>query len=143
AFTGSKGGKFLGACVDMGAFSDQALTLAALAPFAETPTTITGIGHIRLQECDRIAAIVRELQRLGVRCEELADGVRIYPSQNRIHGGVVNTYDDHRVAMSFALIGLRVPGVVIDNPLCCKKTFEDYFNVFGSVCQTLQSPEGR
>ncbi len=137
-FAGPGGGKFRGIKADMGAFSDQALTLAALAPFAATPTTITGIGHIRLQECDRIAAICKELTKLGVCVEELADGVCIYPAE-KIHGGIIDTYDDHRVAMAFSLIGLRVPGIVIDNPLCCKKTFENYFDLFGSVCRELNN----
>lgn len=137
-FAGPGGGKFRGIKADMGAFSDQALTLAALAPFAATPTTITGIGHIRLQECDRIAAICKELTKLGVCVEELADGVCIYPVE-KIHGGIIDTYDDHRVAMAFSLIGLRVPGIVIDNPLCCKKTFENYFDLFGSVCRELNN----
>ncbi len=135
---GPVGGRLRGVEADMHAFSDQALTLAALAPFADTPTVITGIGHIRGQECDRIAAICTELKRLGVFCEELADGVRIDPARSCIHGGTVHTYDDHRVAMSFSLVGLRVPDVVIDNPDCCRKTFEDYFDVFGSVCREMK-----
>ncbi len=133
ALRGVEGGKFHGVEVDMHSFSDQALTLAALAPFGDTPTTITGIGHIRGQECDRIAAICTELTKLGVRCEEFGDGVRIYPAEE-IHGGRICTYDDHRVAMSFSLVGLRVPGIVIDHPSCCRKTFENYFQVFEDFC---------
>ncbi len=135
ALQGPEGGVLHGVTVDMHAFSDQALTLAAVAPFADSPTTITGIGHIRYQECNRIQAIVTELTRLGVRCEELDDGVRIYPGE--IHGGTVKTYEDHRVAMSFSLIGLRVPGIVIDDPMCCRKTFEDYFKVLDAVLNEL------
>ncbi len=134
---GPANGRLHGVTVDMHAFSDQALTLAALAPFADAPTQITGIGHIRGQECDRIAAICTELGKLGVCCEELADGVRIDPANARLHGGTVHTYDDHRVAMSFALLGLRIPGIVIDNPSCCRKTFENYFELFGSVCHKV------
>lgn len=133
ALRGAESGKFQGVEVDMHAFSDQALTLAALAPFADTPTTITGIRHLRNQECDRIAAIYTELSKLGVCCEEFSDGVRIYPAEN-IYGGRVCTYEDHRVAMSFALIGLRVPGIVIEHPSCCRKTFENYFQVFEDLC---------
>lgn len=77
------------------------------------------IGHIRLQESDRIHAIVTELERLGVRVEEEQDAVKIYPSD--VKPAVVQTYDDHRMAMSFALIGLKVDGIVIDNYECCKK----------------------
>ena len=78
------------------------------------------------------------MTKLGVCVEELADGVCIYPAE-KIHGGIIDTYDDHRVAMAFSLIGLRVPGIVIDNPLCCKKTFENYFDLFGSVCRELNN----
>ena len=132
---GPKGGKFSGVDVDMSSFSDQALTLAVLAPFADSPTTITGIGHTRGQESNRIAVILSELSRLGVRCEELFDGIKIYPGN--IHGGVVSTYDDHRVAMSFALAGLRVPGIIIENPLCCRKTFEGYFETLEQTADQL------
>lgn len=138
ALKGPAAGAFHGVTVDMHAFSDQALTLAALAPFADTPTTITGISHIRGQECDRLAAMKNELTKLNVFCEELSDGIRIYPANGHIRGGVVDTYDDHRVAMSFALIGLRVPGIVIDHPMCCRKTFENYFDVLDSACQALK-----
>lgn len=121
---------FHGVTADMSACSDQAITLAAIAPFADTPTTITGIGHIRFQESDRIHAIVTELARMGIRCEE--DSVS--PGSVTIHPGVpqpraVNTYEDHRMAMGFSLIGLRVPGVDIHDPGCCRKTFADYFKV--------------
>ena len=86
---------------------------------------------LRLQESDRIHAIVTELARLGVRVEEEQDAVKIYPSD--VKPAVVQTYDDHRMAMSFALIGLKVDGIVIDNYECCKKTFENYFKVLESI----------
>ncbi len=124
-----------GFTVDMSAFSDQALTLAAIAPFADAPITITGIGHIRLQECDRIKAIVNNLEVLGIQTEEKEDQVTIYPGTPR--GGEVETYDDHRVAMSFALTGLRTEGVVIKNPSCCKKTFAEYFEVLEDTLKQL------
>lgn len=124
-----------GFTVDMSSYSDQALTLAAIAPFADGPVTITGIGHIRLQECDRIAAIVNNLGTLGIRVEETQDTVTIYPGVPK--GGVIDTYDDHRVAMSFALTGLRTEGVVIENPSCCKKTFAEYFDVLEEVLKEL------
>ena len=97
--------------IDMNDFSDQSMTLAAIAPFAKEPVYIKNIGHIRLQESDRIHAIVTELARLGVRVEEEQDAVKIYPSD--VKPAVVQTYDDHRMAMSFALIGLKVDGIVI------------------------------
>ena len=120
----------------MSAFSDQALTLAAIAPFADAPITITGIGHIRLQECDRIAAIVNNLTALGIKVEEKTDEVTIYPGVSK--GCELKTYEDHRVAMSFALTGLRTEGVRILNPSCCKKTFAEYFDVLEEVLTELQ-----
>jgi 3-phosphoshikimate 1-carboxyvinyltransferase len=111
---------------DMNAISDTAMTLAVLAPFAETPVRIRGVGHIRLQESDRLAAVTTELRRLGARVVERDDGWEIEPSA--LHGGAVETYDDHRIAMAFALAGLRVPGVVVLDPGCVAKTFPSYFD---------------
>ncbi len=111
---------------DMSAISDTSLTLAVLAPFADSPTTVTGIAHSRLQECDRIAAICTELTKLGVQVEEYPDGFTIYPAA-QIAPATIETYHDHRVAMSFALIGLKVPGITIANPACVAKTFPDYW----------------
>lgn len=136
AVTGPNGGALKGGfTIDMSTFSDQALTLAAIAPFADGPITITGIGHIRLQECDRIAAITKNLTTLGIRVEEKEDEVTIYPGTPT--GGIIETYDDHRVAMSFALTGLRTEGVFIENPSCCKKTFAEYFEVLENVMEEL------
>lgn len=120
-------GIFHGITADMSACSDQAITLAAIAPFADGPTTITGIGHIRFQESDRIAAITAELSKMGIRCEERKDSITIHPGTPA--PSLVETYDDHRMAMGFSLTGLRSPGIVINNPGCCRKTFEDYFEV--------------
>lgn len=125
-----------GFTVDMSAFSDQALTLAAIAPFADAPITIVGIGHIRLQECDRIRAIVDNLHKMGIRVDEKEDAVTIYPGQPQ--GCDVETYDDHRVAMSFALTGLRAEGINILNPSCCRKTFAQYFDVLEDVMRQLE-----
>ncbi len=128
--TGPSNKCFLGISVDMSACSDQAITLAAIAPFASTPTTITGIGHIRFQESDRISAIVTELSRMGIRAESTSDSVTIYPGTPT--PCLVETYDDHRMAMGFSLIGLRAPGIIINDPDCCRKTFENYFDVLGN-----------
>lgn len=108
-------------------YSDQALTVAALAPFADSPTHITGIGHIRRQECDRIRAIAENLCALGVPAKEEADGVQISPAP--VRSATVRTFGDHRVAMAFSLIGLKTGAVTIDDPACCKKTFENYFDL--------------
>lgn len=124
-----------GFILDMSAFSDQALTLAAIAPYADAPVTITGIGHIRLQECDRIQAIIRNLTALGIETEEREDEVTIFPGVPK--GCRIETYDDHRVAMAFALTGLRTKGVKILNPSCCKKTFGEYFEVLGQVLSKI------
>lgn len=132
---------FRGVTVDMSACSDQAITLAAIAPFADSPTTITGIGHIRFQESDRMKAIVTELGKMGIRCEEdTASGgsITIYPGIPK--PCVVDTYDDHRMAMGFSLIGLRIPGMAIRDPGCCRKTFENYFQVLEEALATLSNP---
>jgi 3-phosphoshikimate 1-carboxyvinyltransferase len=116
----------------MSAISDTSLTLAALAPFAETPTTISNIAHTRLQECDRIAAACGELSKLGVRVEERSDGYTIYPAQS-IRPASIATYADHRVAMSFALVGLRAEGVAIEDPACVGKTFPEFWQRLESL----------
>ncbi len=135
--TGPKDGKLKGIAADLSAFSDQAITLAALAPFADSPTTITGIGHIRLQESDRLHAIVTELGKMGIRCDETENSVTIYPGTPT--PCTVDTYEDHRMAMGFSLIGLRVPGIVINDPECCRKTFENYFEVLDDFISRVNS----
>lgn len=127
------GSTYNGITVDMNNFSDQTMTLAVLAPFANSETTITNVAHIRLQESDRIKAIVQELTQLGLHCEELDDvaGLRIFPG--KIKPATIETYEDHRMAMAFALIGLRVEGIKISNPKCCAKTFENYFEILDDI----------
>ena len=129
----SADGIFHGVTADMSACSDQAITLAAIAPFADSPTTITGIGHIRFQESDRIRAIVTELSKMGIRCDEDLSSITVYPGLPR--PSLVETYDDHRMAMGFSLMGLRSPGIVIHDPGCCRKTFEDYFETLERVAE--------
>ena len=116
-----------GISVNMNDFSDQALTLAAIAPFADSPVEITGIAHIRGQECDRLHAMAENLTRAGIRTEEGEGSIRIDPGIP--HACRIETYEDHRVAMSFALMGLRTEGIRISNPACCAKTFPDYFSL--------------
>ena len=130
---GPQNGKLKGLHINMNDFSDQTMTLSVLAPFCEDKVRIEGIGHIRLQESDRLHGIATELTKLGVRCEEEASAITIYPGE--VHAGVVETYEDHRMAMAFSLIGLRTEGIVIDNPNCCRKTFEEYFQVLDTLCQ--------
>lgn len=119
-------GKLRGIEAKMSDFSDQALTLAAIAPFADSEVTITGVAHIRGQESDRIKVIVDELAKMGISCSELADGVRIYPGIPK--NTCIETYNDHRVAMSFTITGLAGDGMTILNPMCCKKTFAGFFD---------------
>jgi 3-phosphoshikimate 1-carboxyvinyltransferase len=119
------GGPLRGIDVDMNDISDTVMTLAAVACFAEGPTTIRNVGHIRHKETDRLAALAAELRRLGANVEEKPDGLTIVPA--KLTGTIVQTYNDHRMAMSLALIGLRVPGVEIDNPACVAKTYPRFF----------------
>lgn len=125
-------GQLKGISVNMNDFSDQALTLAAIAPYAESPVEIQGIAHIRGQECDRIAAMSSNLKRAGIRCEEWEDGIRIYPGMP--HACEIETFQDHRVAMAFSLLGLRTAGIRILNPGCCAKTFPEYFETLEYFC---------
>lgn len=122
--------------VDMGMCSDQTMTLAVLAPFAKSQTYIYNVGHIRYQESDRINAIVTELKKMGINCKETKDSITIEPG--KILQSTVDTYDDHRMAMSFALIGLVAEGIVIDNPSCCRKTFENYFEELFNVISQIK-----
>ena len=120
-------GRMQGGCFDLSSFSDQTLTLAAIAPFAKTDVVIQNVGHIRLQECDRIEAILHNLTAMGIACEEKDGTITIYPGQ--VLPCEVETYDDHRVAMAFSIPGLKCDGIVIKDPGCCRKTFENYFEV--------------
>src|SRR5438477_11997788 len=101
------------------------MTLAAVACFAEGATTIRNVAHIRHKETDRLAALATELRRIGGGVKELPDGLAITPAS--LHGAKIDTYNDHRMAMSMALVGLRVPGIVIQNPGCVGKTYPSFF----------------
>ena len=114
--------------VDTRDFPDTAQTLAAIAPFASSPTRIRGIASARLKETDRIHATCTELARLGVHVEEHEDGMTIYPC-DEIQPAMIQTYNDHRMSMAFSLIGLRIPGITIENPACVSKTFPNFFDV--------------
>jgi 3-phosphoshikimate 1-carboxyvinyltransferase len=111
--------------VDMNDISDTVMTLGAVACFAEGPTTIRNVAHIRHKETDRIAALATELRKFGAAVEERDDGLTVTPGPLR--GAAVDTYNDHRMAMSLALVGLRVPGVVIRNPGCVAKTYPGFW----------------
>ncbi len=121
-----RGRELRGGDFDFRPISDTFLTAAAIAPFASSPTRIRGIGHTRKQETDRVTAVATELRKLGVEVEESEDALEIRPSVPR--AGSVATYHDHRMAMSFALIGLKVPGIRILDPACVDKTFPRFFD---------------
>jgi len=118
--------------IDMRDIPDTAQTLATIAPFASSPTRIRGIASARVKETDRIHATCIELERLGMRVEEHEDGMTIYPC-DKIQPATIQTYNDHRMAMAFSLIGLRVGGVSIENPSCVSKTFPKFFEVLDSL----------
>ena len=118
-------GPLHGVDVDMNDISDTVMTLAAVACFAEGPTTIRNVAHIRHKETDRLAALANELRRVGAGVVEHADGLTITPAP--LHGAAIETYNDHRMAMSMALVGLKVPGVVIEDPGCVAKTYPGFF----------------
>ena len=118
--------------VDLRHTPDVAQTRAAVAVFAETPTHVSGIEFIRGHETDRISAVVTELRRLGIEADEHQDGFTVHPGAPR-PVEPVKTYGDHRMAMSFALIGLRVPGVDIEDPGCVAKTFPGYWDALDGL----------
>ena len=117
--------------IDMNAISDTMMTLAAVACFAEGLTTIRNVAHVRHKETDRIAAMAAELRKIGAEVVEFEDGLTITPGE--LHGATVQTYRDHRMAMSLALIGLKVPGVVIDDPGCVAKTYPGFWQDLAAI----------
>jgi 3-phosphoshikimate 1-carboxyvinyltransferase len=124
-------GKLRGIDIDLNAMPDMAQTLAVTALFAEGPTRIRNVHNLRIKETDRIAATATELRKLGATVHEHDDGLEIIPGELR--PAAIDTYDDHRMAMSFALAALRFPGIVINNPKCVSKTFPDFFTRFDAL----------
>jgi 3-phosphoshikimate 1-carboxyvinyltransferase len=121
--TGS--GRLAGVDVDMNAMPDMVPTLAAIAPFASSPTRILNVAFIRHHESDRLRALATELRRLGATVKEFDDGLGIEPSV--LKPAAVETYDDHRIAMAFSVAGLKLAGVRIKNPGCVSKTYPGFF----------------
>ncbi len=117
--------------IDLNAMPDMAQTLAVTAVFANGPTRIRNVANLRIKETDRIAATAAELRKLGATVTEYDDGLEIAPGP--LHSATIDTYDDHRMAMSFAMAGLRIPGVTINNPECVSKTFPDFFTRFARL----------
>ena len=128
----SSNGHLNGITADMKNISDTAQTLACVALFAEGKTKITGIANIRFKETDRILALKNELSRLGAKIEETDDSITIHPAQ-KYNTAEIETYDDHRMAMSFAVAGLKIKGITIKDHECVSKTFPDFFKVLNEV----------
>jgi 3-phosphoshikimate 1-carboxyvinyltransferase len=122
-----------GLTVDMADISDTFMTLAAIAPLATSPVTITGIANVRLKESDRIAAMEANLATLGVKTESGPGHLRVDPG--RPSAGRIDPHGDHRIAMAFAVLGLRVPGIVIDDPGCVAKTCPGFFDLWAALEQ--------
>jgi 3-phosphoshikimate 1-carboxyvinyltransferase len=122
-----------GLTIDMADISDTFMTLAAIAPLATSPVTITGIGNVRLKESDRIAAMESNLRAVGVPTESGDDWLRVFPATPR--GARIDPHGDHRIAMAFAVLGLRVPGIVVDDPACVGKTCPTFFDLWTALEQ--------
>ncbi len=132
--TVSCGGGLEGITVDMGDMPDVVPTLAVVAAFAEGITKITNIGHLRIKECDRLHAVVTELTRMGCTVEEFSDKMIIHGEAGRnLHGAEIETYNDHRMAMSMAVAGLKVPGIRIRGEGCVAKSFPDFWQRFAGL----------
>jgi len=123
--------KFKGVKINMKDISDTFMTLAAIAPFADSQTTITGLAHTRGQESDRISAMAAELTRLGAKVSTKEGTIKIQPS--KLTGCPVQTYNDHRIAMALSLIGLKIPDVVITGADCVRKTAPEYFDLLNII----------
>jgi 3-phosphoshikimate 1-carboxyvinyltransferase len=104
---------------------DSIMTAIVLAPFADQPVRFTNLGRLRVQECERVAALRTELTKCGARVEEEGDCLTVYPSI--LHGAEIETYHDHRMAMCFAVVGVAIPGITILDPSCVRKTFPNFF----------------
>jgi len=127
-----RGNELSGIDIDMNAISDTAQTLAVVAVFANGPTRIRNVAHNRHKETDRITAVVTELRRLGIEVDEHEDGMTIHPGEPR--SALIETYNDHRMAMSFALAGLRIPGIRIADPACTGKTYPGFWTDLEMIC---------
>ena len=128
----SRGGNLRGGTIDCVAIPDAAMTLAIVALFADAPTTLTGIGSWRVKETDRLAAMATELRKLGAMADEGPDWLRVAPPA-RFQAATIRTYDDHRMAMCFALAALGGVPVTIDDPGCVRKTFPEYFIALAGI----------
>ena len=115
----------------MGDMPDMVPTLAVVAAFAEGDTVINNVAHLRGKESDRLAAVAAELEKMGIATQSRPDGITI--AGGTPQGAVIETYDDHRIAMSFAMAGLKIPGMFIRNPGCVAKSFPDFWDVLETL----------
>ena len=127
-------GELKGIEINMAQWPDVVPTLAVTAAFAQGETVITNVPHLRIKETDRLSAVATELKKLGADVEEMADGLRIKGGR-RLHRASISTYEDHRIAMSFAVAGLRVEGVEIEDPECVNKSFPKFWKRWFEMTQ--------
>jgi 3-phosphoshikimate 1-carboxyvinyltransferase len=106
---------------------DSIMTAIVLAPLNPHPIQFTDLGRLRVQECERVAALRTELTRCGAEVLEQGDTLTVFPSAEKLHGAEIETYHDHRMAMCFAILGLKIPGIKLKDPTCVKKTFPNFF----------------
>jgi 3-phosphoshikimate 1-carboxyvinyltransferase len=118
--------------------ADSIMTAIVLAPFAPAATLFTDLGRLRVQECERVEALRTELTRCGARVEETGDSLGIEPGP--LHGAEIATYGDHRIAMCFGMLGLRVPGIRLRNPACVRKTFPNFFSKLAGLGVVIRHP---
>ena len=130
-----------GLTVDMADISDTFMTLAAIAPLATSPVTITGIGNVRLKESDRIAAMEENLGRTGVKTDSGPDSLRVFPTTPR--GARIDPHGDHRIAMAFSVLGLRAPGMVVEDPGCVAKTCPGFFDLWTAIEDDREAGHGK
>jgi 3-phosphoshikimate 1-carboxyvinyltransferase len=121
--------------------ADSIMTAIVLAPFAPEPTRFTELGRLRVQECERVKALRTELGKCGARVEESGDTLTIHPGP--LHGAEIETYNDHRVAMCFGMLGLRVPGIRLRNPTCVRKTFPNFFAKLAELGTVIEDADGK
>ncbi len=121
--------------------ADSIMTAIVLAPFAPGITRFTELGRLRVQECERVKALRTELSKCGARVEESGDTLTIHPGP--LHGAEIETYNDHRVAMCFGMLGLRVPGMRLSNPACVRKTFPNFFAKLAELGTVIEDADGK
>lgn len=121
--------------------ADSIMTAIVLAPFAPTTTRFTELGRLRVQECERVTALRTELGKCGARVEESGDTLTVHPGP--LHGAEIETYNDHRVAMCFGMLGLRVPGMRLIKPTCVRKTFPNFFAKLAELGTVIKDADGR